>query len=271
MTIAHINGTEVFYSEAGKGIPCLAMHGGLGLDHTYMRPWLDSLSDVMRLVYYDHRCNGRSGRPPLETLTFERLCADADALRERLGFEEVAVMGHSYGGFVALEYALRYPRRLSRLILLDTAPTVDYGTEIETNARRKGATEEQMEALDAPVGDEEELRRVLEIIGALYWHRFDAELHARVFAHTVLDAEAYEAGGSLLEGWDLTPRLGEIGTPTLVVVGRDDFVTPPSQARILHEGIPGSELVVFEHSGHFPYLEEPEAFFGAVRGWLERT
>jgi proline iminopeptidase len=269
--VIRLNATEVFYSEVGEGIPCLVMHGGLGFDHTYMHPWLDPLGDLMRLVYYDHRCNGRSGRPHLETLTFERLCADADVLREHLDFEEVAVMGHSYGGFVALEYALRYPRRLSHLILLDTAPTVDYGEEIGANARRKGATEEQMEALDAPVGDEEEFGRVLDLIGPLYWHRFDAELDARVFAHTVLDAEAYEAGGYLLEGWDLTPRLGEIGTPTLVLVGRDDFVTPPSQARILHEGIPGSELVVFEHSGHFPYVEEPEGFFGAVRGWLERA
>ncbi len=125
MPVIRLNDTEVFYSEVGEGIPCLVMHGGLGFDHTVMHPWLDPLGDVMRLVYYDHRCNGRSGRPPLETLTFERLCADADALRERLGFEEVAVMGHSYGGFVALEYALRYPRRLSHLILLDTAPTLD--------------------------------------------------------------------------------------------------------------------------------------------------
>jgi proline iminopeptidase len=226
MPIAHINGTELFYAEVGEGIPCLVMHGGLGFDHTYMHPWLDPLGDLMHLVYYDHRCNGRSGRPPLETLTFERLCADADALREHPGFEGVAVMGHSYGGFVALEYALRYPLRVRHLILLDTAPTLDYGAEIETNACRKGATEEQMEALCAPVGDEEEFQRVLEIISPLYWHRFDAEFDARAFARTVDSAEAYEAGGSLIEGWDLTPRLGEIEAPTLIVVGRDDFVTP---------------------------------------------
>jgi proline iminopeptidase len=247
------------------------MHGGLGFDHTYLHPWLDPLGDAMRLVYYDHRGNGRSGRPPLGTLTFERLCADADALREHLGFEQVAVMGHSYGGFVALEYALRYPRRLSHLILLDTASNFDYGEEIDANARRKGATEEQMQALDAPVGSEEEFRRVLEIIKPLYWHRFDAELSARVFARTVFSAKAYEAGGSLLKDWNLTPRLGEIGAPTLIVVGREDFITPPSQARILHEGILGSKLVIFERSGHMPWLEEPDAFFGAIGEWLERT
>jgi proline iminopeptidase len=271
MPIAHINGTELFYGEVGEGIPCLVMHGGLGSDHTYMHPLLDPLGDLMHLVLDDHRCNGRSGRPPLETLTLERLCADADALREHLGFEEVAVMGRSYGGFVALEYDLRYPRRVRHLILLDAAPTLDYGAEVETNPRRKGATEGQMEGLDAPVGDEEEFQRVLEIIGPLYWHRFDAELDARVFARTVYSAEAYEAGSSLIEGWDLTPRLGEIDAPTLIVVGRGDPVTSPSQARSLHEGISHSALIVLERSGHMPWLEEPDAFFGAIRGWVEPT
>ena len=125
MSAAHLNDTKLFYVEVGEGLPCLVMHGGLGGDHSALHPWLDPLGDVMRLVYYDHRGNGRSGRPPSETITFEQLCADA--LREQLGFEEVAVLGYSFRGFVALEYALRYPERISHLILLDTAPTLDYG------------------------------------------------------------------------------------------------------------------------------------------------
>ena len=83
--VVRLNETELFYAEVGEGLPCLMMHGGLGFDHTYLHPWLDPLGDVMRLVYYDHRGNGRSGRPPWETLTFQQLCADADALREHLG------------------------------------------------------------------------------------------------------------------------------------------------------------------------------------------
>ena len=271
MPIAHLNGTELFYVEVGEGAPCLMMHGGLGFDHTSLHPWFDPLSDVMHLVYYDHRANGRSGRPPLETLTFEHLCADADALREHLGFEEIAVLGFSYGGFVALEYALRYPERLKRLILVDTAATFDYGEEIEANARRKGATQEQLDALEAEVTDEAAFRQQIETLLPLYWRRFDADLGERILSTTVLSAEAAEAGGALAEGWSVVPRLGEISAPTLVLVGRDDFICPPSQAKIMHERIPNSELVVFEQSGHFPYIEEPEAFFDAVRGWLKRT
>ena len=272
MAVAHLNGTDLFYVEVGQGgVPCLVMHGGLGGDHSALHPWLDPLGDVMRLVYYDHRGNGRSGRPPSETITFERLCADADALREHLLFEKVAVLGYSFGGLIALEYALRYPERLSHLILLDTTSTFDYEEEIEANARRKGATQEQLEALEASAEDDAELWRLWKVIEPLYFHTFDADLAERVMGKTIPSAQAAEAGEAILEGWDLTPRLGEISAPTLILVGRDDFVCPPSRAQIMHEGIPNSELVVFEESGHLPYVEEAEAFFEAVRGWLQRS
>jgi proline iminopeptidase len=79
-----------------------------------------------------------------------------------------------------------------------------------------------------------------------------------------------KAGDAIIEEWDLTARLDEISAPTLVLVGKDDFICPPSRAKILQEGIPNSEMVVFENSGHIPYIEEPEGFFEAVRGWLHR-
>jgi proline iminopeptidase len=271
MPIAHLNGTELFYLEVGEGVPCLVMHGGLGFDHTGLHPWLDPLGEEMHLVYYDHRGNGRSGKAPSETITFEQLCADADALREHLDFEKVAVLGYSFGGCIALEYALRYPQRLRYLILLDTAPAFDYGEEIEANARRKGATPEQLEALEASADTDAEMWRLWKLIEPLYFHTFDADLAERVLGKTIPSVEASEAGGAILEEWDLTPRLGEISAPTLILVGEDDFVCPPSQAKILHEGIPNSELVVFEKSGHLPYIEEPETFFDAVRGWLRYT
>ena len=270
MPIAHLNGTQLFYVEVGEGLPCLVMHGGLGFDHTCLHPWLDPLGEQMHLIYYDHRGNGRSGRPPVETLTFERFCADADALREHLGFERIAVLGYSFGGFIALEYALRYPQRLSHLVLLGTAPASNYGEEVVANARRKGATLEQLEALDASVDDDAGFWRLWKLIEPLYFYTYDEDLAWRVLGKTKVSFEAAEAGDAILEGWDLTPRLGEISAPTLILVGRDDFVCPPSQAEIMHQRIPDSELVVLEKGGHLAHAERPEAFFEAVRGWLER-
>jgi len=193
MPVARLNDTEIFYVEVGQGVPCLVMHGGLGFDHSCLHPWLDPLGDVMHLVYYDHCGNGRSGRPPTETITFERLCSDADALREHLGFKEVAVLGYSFGGFIALEYALRYPERLSHLVLLDTTPAFDYGEEIEANARRKGATQEQLDALEASDENEADFWRTLNLIAPLYFHTFDADLAERVLGKTIVSVEAAEA------------------------------------------------------------------------------
>lgn len=271
MPVAHLNNTTLFYVEVGVGLPCLVMHGGLGFDHTCLHPWLDPLGEEMNLVYYDHRGNGRSGRPPLETLTFERFCSDADALRRHLDFEKVAVLGFSFGGFIALEYALRYPERLSHLILLGAAPASNYGEEIGANARSKGATLEQMEALDAPLSSDDEYWCLWKLIEPLYFYDFDVDLAERALGETKISVEAARAGEAILVGWDLTPRLGEISAPTLILVGRDDFVCPPSQAKIMHERIPNSELVVLERSGHLAHVERPEAFFAAVRGWLGRT
>jgi proline iminopeptidase len=113
---AEINGARLFHTAVGSGDPCLTMHGGLGLDHTHLHPWLDSLGDRLWLIFYDHRGNGRSERTEPETLTFGQFAADAEALRQELGLGEVVLLGHSYGGFIALDYALRYPESISRFI-----------------------------------------------------------------------------------------------------------------------------------------------------------
>jgi proline iminopeptidase len=170
-----------------------------------------------------------------------------------------------------LEYALRYPEHLSHLILLSTAPNFEHGDEIEANARLKGATQEQLEALDASAEDDADMWRLWKVIEPLYFHAYNEDLAERVMGNTITSAYAAEAGDAILEGWDLAPKLGEISAPTLIVVGEDDFVCPPSQAKTMHEGILNSELAVFENSGHFTHVEEPEAFFDAVRGWLRRS
>lgn len=270
MATALINDNQLFYLTTGEGLPCLVMHGGLGFDHTYLHPWLDPLGDTLHLIYYDHRGNGRSGRPPKETMTHARLAADADALAAHLGFGKVAVIGHSYGGFIALELALRYPDRVSHLILLDTAPHFDYGEEVMENARRMGATGEIMAALEEEWATDEEMRTRFPVIWPLYFHNFDPATGEKLLEKTIVSVAGMARDGETA-AYDVIPRLSEIRIPTLILVGRYDFICPPSQAKIMHEGIADSELVIFENSGHLPYVEEPETFFAAVRDWIKRT
>ena len=151
MPTANINDTDLYYDKCGSGSPLLVMHGGLGVDHTYFRPILDTLGDVFQLIYYDHRGHGRSGRPPINSITYEQLADDANALRENLGHEKIGVIGHSAGGFVALHYAIRYQKHLSHLILLDSSPAFDYMEEIMANVQQRNPTPEIIAAFNAPV------------------------------------------------------------------------------------------------------------------------
>jgi proline iminopeptidase len=103
----------------GHGYPLVLMGGGPGLDQFTLAPFRQ-LADRFTVIFYDHRCTGRSAGAPASSMTWENLTADAEALRQELGFARWAVLGHSFGGMVALEYALRYPASLSHLVLLDT-------------------------------------------------------------------------------------------------------------------------------------------------------
>lgn len=105
----------------------------------------------------------------------------------------------------------------------------------------------------------------------LYLHRFDANLAEQYVSNVAWDAAANIRYGELLQNYNLEPHLTEIHARTLIIVGRDDVVTPIAQAERLRDGIPDSELVVFEHSGHLPYLEEPDRFFQVVRDWLSQS
>lgn len=259
----------------GDGPPLMAA-GGIHLDHRYLRPWLDPLAEDARLVYFDHRGTGRSPRPDtFDGIDHGTWADDMDALRRELGFERVVLFGHSYGGYLALEYALRHPERLSGLILCDTGPALDYVPAALENARARG-TPAQMEALGealkADVADDGELCRLWLEILPLYFHERDpAELGEWDDCSRYAAAAFNHAFGRCLPAFDVTARLGEISVPALMLVGRHDWITPPAQgAERLAAGIPGAELVVSEESGHFPFMEEPEAFVAAVRGWLGR-
>ncbi len=272
MPFAHVNGTDMFHLQVGEGLPCLVMHGGLGVDHSQFRGELDPLGDLLHLVYYDHRGNGCSGRPPIETLTLAQLAADADALRAHLGLEKVAVLGHSYGGCIALQYALRYRRRVSHLILVGTTAAWDYTDQIIAELQRRDPGADVLNAFLEVATDEAEFVHGQELVAAtLGFHTFDPERVKRVFRSTVWSPAACARSRELMADCDVVSRLGEIDVPTLILDGRHDFFCPPSQAERMHRGIRGSEIVIFEQSGHYPFVEEAEAFRDAVRGWLART
>ncbi len=122
-------GTARLYArEIGRGEPIVILHGGPDFDHEYLLPEMDRLADSFRLIYYDQRGRGRSfsGRPADEVDLAGEL-DDLDAIRASFGFEKIALLGHSWGSLLAMEYATRQPHRVSHLILMNTAPASHAG------------------------------------------------------------------------------------------------------------------------------------------------
>jgi proline iminopeptidase len=251
----------------------MMMHGGLGEDHTVFGPWLDPLEKRFMLIYYDHRGNGRSGRPPLRTLTHENFAKDADELRKYLGIDKIILFGHSYGSFLALEYAIRYQAHLSHLVLVGTAPSYEFLGPC------KEKTIERMErfGLDAP-----EHRSLVEkwILGEFTnedeYNKFGEILNKIYPAHPERSKETiycFETANYTLKHclrkYDVRDNLGSIKVPTIVMNGKHDWDTVIEQALLVHRGIPNSDFAEFENSGHEPYADEPELFLEILLNWIE--
>lgn len=271
MPTAPINDTTIHYEVDGSGLPALVLHGGLGFDHSIYRATLGPLTDRLRVVWLDHRGNGRSGRPPLETITMEQLADDAVDLARHLGFDRVVVIGHSYGGFVAQELALRHPAHVAGLVLIDTTPGQLGATESPDDEQGPPMPPEVAARFAVVPASDEEFKAMAAEFFPNYLYRPETVDAAALLDATVYDVAAMIRGFEVLAGWSSVDRLATITAPTLVMAGRHDVFTSWPQAMRIARAIDGAEVVVFEASGHFPWIEEPERFFAVVGDWLDRN
>jgi proline iminopeptidase len=275
MTTMKIRDVSLYVEVTGDGEPVLLMHGGPGLDHVSLTPFR-RLADRHTVVLYDHRCNGRSTGAPVTSMTFTNLTADADALRERLGIERWAVLGHSFGGHVALEYALRYPERVSRLVLLDTAGDARWSQENAAQVLADRGFSSKTVAVarrfySGRTAPKDFVSAAIRLLPA-YDHRFSLLRFAREMLEggwrMKARPEALTFGGQMMRGWSVMDRLGEIHVPTLVIAGHDDFLFPPESQALLAAGIPNARLQIIERAGHNPQSERPAETLAAVADFL---
>ncbi len=275
MTTIPIRDVSLFVKVIGQGYPLLLMHGGPGLDHTTLLP-IRPCADQFTLIFYDHRCNGRSEGAEVSSMTFENLTADADALRQTLGFDKWAVLGHSFGGMVALEYALRYPQHLSHLLLLDTCGDAQW---VQHNApkilKKRGYSVAAVRAArrfySGHMTPREVYPSLLKFAGAYFYRlKLLALAHEAVFgARPKMRPETHIFGFSqLLTGWTVMDRLSEIKAPTLVLAGRHDFQFPPEHQAILADRLPNAQLELIERAGHNAPTERSAEVVEVVKRFL---
>ena len=270
-----IRGVSLNVKVYGQGYPLVLMHGGPGAD-LYTMMSFKPLSDHFNLIFYDHRCNGRSEGAEISSMTMENLTADADALRQTLGFEKWAVLGHSFGGYVALEYALRYPHSLTHLVLVDTGGDYRWGRENAPKVlTQRGFNPDIVELAGNFLNGEinpKEMQSDLMRLGKAYnpYTGLRQLPHMLIVAlKTRLQPEALIfAASTYLKNWTVMDRLGEIEVPTLVVAGREDFIYPPEHQQELARHINNSRLMLIDHAGHNSQDEQPAKTLQAIREFL---
>ncbi|SNS76264.1 proline iminopeptidase [Asanoa hainanensis] len=265
-----VDGTRQVYHVAGRGPVMIAHPGGPGVEYAYLRSV--RLEEQFTVVYVEPVGTGESGPLPGGATYVDTYVDFLYALVEHIGVARALLLGHSHGGIVAVRFALLHPERTAGLALYSATPctTPEFWAAEEANAAAYGERHpdvpEAAEIVAAATQwdevktDEQQtaiLRTFLPLYFADFWGRraeFDV-LRKTVRAwHTPFEDKNV----------DYRPELWQITAPTVVFTGRHDFICGPVWARLLHDGIPGSELVIFENSGHFAQIEEPDAYHDAV-------
>lgn len=251
------------------------LHGGPGLDHTYLRPWLDPLAREAPLVYVDLRGHGRSSSPPeAEGYTLPDAAADLAALAAARREGPVDVVAHDFGAAVALTLAARHPEVIRRLVLV--APLRD-GEQVRAVGRRSRealgeAGWESIRSLSTPQGtlrDPRSLPLLFRRLGRMWWHRppSDATIEAMSRSMTYR-AEADANFLSDAQRFDARILAAEVRAPTLVVSGDDDLTFRHEESRALSELLPHGRYHEVNAAGHLPFIEQPSAFIRAVGEFL---
>jgi proline iminopeptidase len=282
---ATVNGTNLFFDIEGSLLElrgtevkprpvCFVLHGGPGLDHTGFRPWLSPLADLVQLVYIDLRGQGRSGEVPLETCTINQMADDLEQLRQYLGVERPLILGHSFGGFVALTYAVRYPENYSGLILVDTAAKLDAESAMATAQRMLQDRPEVMQAVlgafTGQIKTEEQMRTWWKEVTPLYMQHYDPIITTLMFDRMLMKADVmnHVLGGDEMANYDLTDRLETIKYPVLAICGESDWITPVNSSWTIAQRVALGKLVVLQNAGHFSYLEQSARFMQATREFV---
>lgn len=285
-SFANINGEKIWYQIKGKGEPIVLIPGGPGNSHLYFTPWFDELSKNFKVIYFDALGRGKSSRAKNKVdYSFQRDVDDLEGLRKALSIEKWNVFGHSYGGMVAQAYAIQHPGSVIKLILSDTFYDAEMWQENDDNSNYEFRNQcpEKWDAL-MKIRDEGFLSSSPEHIkayqipsGLLYYYNPDnaSKIQSDSLSwNTDVYYQIVGVDGDFIIGGDIGKLdfrrdLKNLKMPVLVLAGRYDRISDPSFAVKYKKYIPEAKFVMFEKSGHNPYLEEQEKYFKVLNEFLE--
>lgn len=275
-----INGIQLYYKTIGQGEPVLIIHGGPGLSHNYLFPHLQPLAHNYQLIFYDQRVSGESSlNVDTNSITLDNFIEDIDGLRQSFGIQKLNLMAHSWGGLLAMKYAIKYPDRIKSLILINPI-----GASSDTNARTnqilagrftKEDSTQRVNIIQSEAFQKRDPNTIEALMKIGFKHQFhdpslidslDLELNLN-YAKT---SELLQYLSKDLMTYDFHADLKVIKSPTLLIYGDYDPLTETAGQKI-HQAIDESDLKIIDESGHFPFIEKPDEFKETILTFMNRT
>lgn len=273
-----INGSEVYYKTIGEGDPLIIVHGGPVLDHSYLLPHLGALAEDYQLIFYDQRAAGRSSiEVDLATMSLEGFVEDIEILRRQLDLDKINLLGHSWGGLIAMNYALKHDDKLNHLILSNSmAPsTIDWQEESIAVAQK--TTKEDQNKLNNLTSSgllrtEDPSSAIEEMMMLSYRaHMFDKanmdKLKLFIPKDFMLRSQLYVSLNPDLASYDLYAELINVKTPTLIIFGQIEPAVS-LHAKRMAASFSDAELYVVKGAGHFPFVEENDVYLDKLISFL---
>ena len=271
-------GVELHYTSAGSGAPIVLLSGGPGLSIEYMLPVAQLLPAGYRSVAFEQRGTGRSRPQSFDpaTLTIQTVVEDLEALRVRLQQDRLTLLGHSWGGMLAMAYAAAHPDRVDRLILVGSGgPTLEFaqrfGDNIEARLRPEDV-ELRRYWLAAAKDGVDSAKTSIETLKAIVPGYFFDRKAGLAFASDLKAGQLHpdvNAGlfADMRKHYDSRDGLKNLKRPVLIMQGHQDPISDKT-AEDIRTLIAGSRLVYINRCGHFPWIEQPEAFRNAIADFL---
>lgn len=271
MRTADVPRGVVAFHVLGRGseTPLLLINGGPGFDHRYLHwaPVWDRLAMGRPIVFFDQPGTGQTYPiGPSDTVTVRDVLEAMRAVQSALGSDRIAILGHSWGGYLAMAFALEYPDATEAVVLVDAAAPNPSETEFSFRTLFPDSLARGASPASDPDGAWADLRRQFAMSfyspsmrQAMTRDFPRVPVNPRQRALLIADASAH----------DLWSRLGDIRAPVLVGTGRFDANVAPRTAWRIHQAIPKSGFFVWERSGHYPMIEEPDEFVAVVSRFLD--
>jgi pimeloyl-ACP methyl ester carboxylesterase len=275
---ATLDGVDYYYEVRGHGPLCVLLPGGPGM-HPNLYGDVGGISEFLTLLTLHPRGAGESGDAPGGDYRLPAYARDVAALLAYLGRQQAIILGHSHGGMIAQRFAIDYPDCVEKLILADTSAHLgellgDWDAAVERYRDRPWFPAAHAALKREWAGE----YQTDEEMGALWlgelpfyfdeWGDQYEPLRAARIGLPVRLASLRQFNADEAPTLDMRPDLARLSVPTLVLVGRYDFITTLPMAEDLARRIPAARLVVFEHSGHLPFVEEPEQWRSAIEDFV---